>query len=302
MRGATSQPMDPSETARFLDLPDGGKLAYEEYGTPGGQPVFFCHGWPASRLQGTSCAEAASELDIRIISPDRPGIGLSTFKDGRRLIDWPPLLKSLADHLGIERFRVLGLSGGGPYALVSGWALPDRIEAVSVVSGAPPLPPQLDRAALFAVYRWLLAFHRRQPDLVRAFFKVARPFATIRPPRWLRPWLLKTASAADAVTFDNPTVFDEHYKGYREAWHGSSTGVVADAEIYAREWGFPLSEVRVPVRLWHGQEDRNFSWKLAQQVAEKLPNCTAHFPENEGHYSLGIQHWPEILRDLISTK
>jgi pimeloyl-ACP methyl ester carboxylesterase len=73
-----------------------------------------------------------------------------------------------------------------------------------------------------------------------------------------------------------------------------------DAEIYARPWGFALEEVNVPVRLWHGKTDRTFSYRLAEQVAQRLPNCRAHFVEGAGHYSLPIRHMHEILSDLIA--
>jgi len=73
---------------------------------------------------------------------------------------------------------------------------------------------------------------------------------------------------------------------------------MADAEIYARPWGFPLEQVRVPVRLWHGKSDRTFAFRLAQAMAARLPNCEARFVENAGHYSLPIRQIHEILADL----
>jgi pimeloyl-ACP methyl ester carboxylesterase len=290
-----------AKAPRYFSVPEGGRLAYEEYGVPDGRPVFFFHGWPASRLQGRGCAMAAAELGVRIISPDRPGIGRSTFQGRRRLLDWPPMVEALADHLGIKDFRVVGVSGGGPYAFVTGWALPDRVKAIAIVSGAPPLAAEVGRAELFAVYRWLLSLHRRRPGLARAFFQAVRPVATICPPRWLRPWLLRAVSPADADALRDPAIFDRHFEVYREAWHDSAGGVVTDAEIYAQDWGFPLEEMRIPVQLWHGQDDRNFSWKLARELAQRLPHCTAHFMENEGHYSLLLRHWPQILRTLVES-
>jgi hypothetical protein len=76
---------------------------------------------------------------------------------------------------------------------------------------------------------------------------------------------------------------------------------MADAQIYAQPWGFAIEDVLVPVRLWHGKEDRAFAVRLAQEIATRLPNCKAHFVENEGHYSLPIRHMREILQDLISV-
>jgi pimeloyl-ACP methyl ester carboxylesterase len=284
--------------SRTLELPGARRVALEEYGDPVGAPVFFCHGWPASRLQGAGFGWAARELGVRLISPDRPGIGCSTFQPERKLIDWPPLLEEIADALGLGPFRVLGISGGGPYAFAAGWGLPERVEAIAVASGAPPLPPETDPRALLFAYRWLLQCYRRGPGITRALFRCVRPFATVRPPRWLWPWLLRTVPAADAEALRDADVFEGSFQCYQESWRGSALGVVTDAEAYAQPWGFSPEEVRVPVRLWHGQGDRSFSWKLVAELARRLPNCAPHFIEGEGHYSLPIRRGTEILRDL----
>lgn len=290
-----------SKPVQFLELSSGHRIAWEESGNPCGYPVFFFHGWPASRLQGAGFNVEARELGIRIISPDRPGIGLSTFQPRRNLLDWPPVIQAMARHLEIDRFRILAVSGGGPYAFASAWALRGPIEAISVVSGAPPLPPELDRTALFAVYRLLLSVYRWQPTLLRAAFWCARPVVTRRPPRWLWPLMLRLTARSDAEVLQDPSIFENSYNCYCESWRGSALGVALDGEIYAEPWRFDVSEIHTPVRLWHGKQDRSFRWELAREIAEKLPNCKARFLEDEGHYSLPIRHRREILEDLLNT-
>src|SRR3982751_5424099 len=105
-----------SDRAEPLVLKSGAFVAISEYGDRQGKPVFFCHGWPSSRTMAALADEAASELGLRIISPDRPGIRDSQFQPNRRLLDWPAFLNEIADHFGIERFRILAISGGAPYA------------------------------------------------------------------------------------------------------------------------------------------------------------------------------------------
>ncbi|RYD77682.1 MAG: alpha/beta hydrolase [Verrucomicrobiaceae bacterium] len=284
---------------QFLDLQSGGRIAWEECGDPQGTPVFFFHGWPASRLQGEGFDVTARELGVRIISPDRPGIGLSTFQANRKLLDWPPVIAQIAQHLGIERFRVLAISGGGPYAFATAWALREQVKAACVISGAPPLPPELDHAALFAVYRLLLSVYRKQPGLLRLAFRCARPVVTRRPPQWLWPLMLKLTARSDTKVLRDPCIFEASYNCYRESWRGSALGVATDGEIYAEPWGFDVSEIQTPIRLWHGKEDRSFRWELAAELAGKLPHCNTHIVENEGHYSLPIRHRREILEDLL---
>src|SRR3954464_12552820 len=105
-----------------LILASGASVTLSEYGDPAGKPVFFCHGWPSSRTMAELAHDAATELGARIISPDRPGIRDSQFQPDRRLSDWPPFLNEIADRLAIDRFRILAISGGAPYAYASGWA------------------------------------------------------------------------------------------------------------------------------------------------------------------------------------
>jgi pimeloyl-ACP methyl ester carboxylesterase len=279
----------------------GRTLAYQEYGDPAGTPVIFFHGWPSSRTMAELTDTAAKEARVRIISPDRPGISRSEFVPGRKLLDWPPVLKALADHLKLERFHILAISGGSPYAFAAGWALPGRIKAMAIVSGAPPLLEVKDQAGLLPLYRWLLALYRHRQNLLRFGFHVARPFALMGFPVRLRPILLKLLQPCDADSLRDSAAFNACFESQRKAWRGSAMGVMTDAQVYAEPWGFPLEEVAVPVRLWHGKKDRSFSPALAQEVAGRLPNCVARYVENAGHYSLPIRNMPEILRDLVSV-
>ena len=288
-------------TTRFFEVSPGLRIALEEDGDPQGTPVFFFHGWPASRLQGAGFGPAARELGVRILSPDRPGIGLSSFQPGRRLLDWPPVVLEIARQLGIERFRVLAISGGGPYGFATAYALPEAVQDLAVISGAPPLGPAVDPQSLLAVYRWLLRAYRFRPEVLRGLFKLARPFATVPPPRWMWPLLLRLVPAGDRAALADPEVFEGSFACYREAWRGTALGVITDAEPYAHDWGFPLEDIRIPVQLWHGKGDRSFSWRLAEALSLRLPNCQTRFVDDEGHYSVSIRYKREILQALLGS-
>jgi pimeloyl-ACP methyl ester carboxylesterase len=285
----------------ILPLSGGGSAAVSEYGSPSGDPVFFCHGWPSSRTMAELADAAARELNLRIISPDRPGIRDSTLQRERKLLDWPPFLEELADKMSVGEFRVLGISGGAPYALASGWALPERVRAIAVVSAAPPLTDLPDRNGLLLLYRWLLFFYPRQRELLRYSFHVARPFLSVKVPLRFRPLLLKLLQPCDASVMRDIAAFEACFESQRQAWRASAEGVMIDAEIYANEWGFAPETIRVPVRLWHGKKDRTFHWSLAEWFANRLPLCHRHLVEGEGHYSLPIRHMREILADLRSA-
>jgi len=285
----------------FVAGPGGRRVAVESYGDPRGEPVFFFHGWPSSRWQGELADDSARELGIRFLAIDRPGIGGSDVHIGRTLLDWPPLLAAVADHFQVARFRVLGLSGGGPYALASAWALPDRVIAAAFVSGAPPLADRADVSALMPVYRWLLWLYRRHPEFIRRVFRAGRGPATLRPPRWLWKMILLAIPPCDRRALDTPVVLDRAWAGYAGAWIGHPDGVFHDARIYAEPWGFDVERIRVPVRLWHGREDRNFRVALAEELAARIPNCAVKTIADEGHYSLLMLRHREILLDLMSV-
>ena len=117
---------------QILRLETGTQLAFDEYGDPGGAPVFFCHGWPSSRTMAELTDKAASELGLRIISPDRPGIRDSNFHPNRTLLDWPPLLRELAAHLQIDKFKILAISGGASITAAAhfGWPVVNALLAL----------------------------------------------------------------------------------------------------------------------------------------------------------------------------
>ena len=287
----------------FVQLENGNVIAFEEYGDASGVPVIFCHGWPSSRTMALLTDEAAHDLGIRIISPDRPGISGSSLQPNRGLRDWPPVVRQLVDHLGIGAFRVLGISGGAPYAYATAAAMPERVRAVAIVSGATPIVDLAHHEGLLPLYRWMLALRRSQPQLLQRLFCLARPILSLRPPVRLRPLILKILMLrpCDEESLRDSAAFEAVFESQRRAWRGSAEGMMADAQIYAQPWGFSLEKVGVPVRLWHGKEDRAFSVRLAEEIANRLPDCRAHYVNGAGHYSLPIRHIREILQDLICS-
>src|SRR5207237_10937779 len=124
---------------------------------------------------------AARELNVRIISPDRPGIRDSTFEKNRRLIDWPEMVQQLANHLRLEQFHVLAISGGAPYAYATAWKLHERIRAAAIPSSAPPVVDLSDHSGLLALYRRLILLHCNWPESLGAFFFLHVCLSSIRP-------------------------------------------------------------------------------------------------------------------------
>lgn len=290
------------ERQHLVPTAGGRRIAVESYGDPAGVPVFFFHGWPSSRWQGALADDGAREMGVHFLSVDRPGVGESDIHVGRSLRDWPPVLATLGDYFGADRFFVMGVSGGGPYVLASAWGLPDRVRGAAVVSGAPPLAGRADVSRLMPVYQALLKAYSRNPEAVRILFRALRKVATIRPPVWLWRLLLLTLPRCDREGLLEPGVLDRAWKGYRGAWIGHPDGVFHDAKIYAEPWGFDPAGISCLVHLWHGRDDSNFRWSLAEELAASIPGCVVKMLDGEGHYSLIARHHREILAELLAAE
>jgi pimeloyl-ACP methyl ester carboxylesterase len=124
-----------------IRLDDGRRLGFVEYGEPSGPALLYFHGHPGSRLEARFLADAAGRAGLRLISLDRPGLGLSDYQPRRRLRDWSDDVAQIIDRLGLQRVAIIGYSAGAPYALDCAYRLTGRVTACAVVSGAGEVDP-----------------------------------------------------------------------------------------------------------------------------------------------------------------
>jgi pimeloyl-ACP methyl ester carboxylesterase len=283
---------------KFLQLPDSRKLAFAEYGDPEGVPAIYCHGFPGSHLEAELFDDAARQCRVRVIAADRNGLGQSDPKAGRELIDWSTDMAALADHLNIERFHMMGVSGGGPYAIACAHQLADRIEKLILVC---PLG-QLDQPDLLKAMQWpaQLNFNsiRTTPWLSHLTYRFAViPFAQIWP-QWIYEIMLTIVPEADKEVLNRDRVRSVIIDSLREAIRQGADGVLDEMAIYTRPWNLDLSRIDLPVQLWHGTADTTVPLIHGRSLAEQLPNCEAHYVEGEGHFSLPFERMDEILGQL----
>lgn len=281
-----------------LRLSTGLTLGYAEHGDPQGTPCFYFHGWPSARVQGELMDAAGKRYGLRIISPDRPGIGLSDFQPRRELKDWPPLLTELADHLGIDRFHVLGWSGGGPYVLVTALTLSDRLLSASIVCGAPPLT-FLGYEHMFWVYRVMIRLRHAFPTILGLVLRMGERISQGTPDRPPMKWLMGMLGDADRKVLSQPEVFSVVRAGALEALRRGPKSVIADADIYLSEWGFEVGGISYPIHFWHGKQDKNIDWRYTEKLASIMPHTTTEWFEEEGHYSLPITHVDAIIKKAL---
>lgn len=303
---ATMRSIRRTTTDQRLMLHDGRWLGYLDYGDPHGTPVICFHGTPSSRLESFADDDLLNELHIRLIVPDRPGYGLSDFQRHRRLLDWPADVMELADHLGLERFAVLGVSGGAPHAAACAYAIPDRLTCVGVVSSpAPPeisprirdLPPRSRLSLMLGRYLpWLLLFSLYTPFswLTRMFPRMARAVEYSRSLSSNEEGRAAIDAAWELPRRLPPVEYEQITEPYR---HGAR-GHTWDIRLCDRRWGFlPAAIQGVEVYLWHGERDLLAPAMMGHALAATIPGCHATFYPDEAH-NVYSQHTREILATL----
>lgn len=279
-----------------ITLPDGRVLAFASFGDLNGVPVMFFHGGNDSRLAGRLLDTTATELSVHLIAPDRPGFGRSDHRPGRRLTDWPADVAALADHLGATRFAVLGHSGGGPHALACARALPARVHRAAVVSS--PAPPPAPATGLNPIFR-IVNVAMSHPRIYRRLAASQATQMQKDPGRWLAAW--KRMQPADGRMFDaDPHVAQVVLDEMTEALTGGIDGIVHEATLYYRDWGYALADITAPVDVWHGRADRQAAPSWAQKLAAALPQATLHMIDGLGHFSVLIEARQRILRRLTA--
>ena len=282
-----------------LRLHDGRTLAYAEYGSPSGQPIVYCHGAPSSRVEGELLLHDATLLErgLRVIVPDRPGIGRSDFQRGRRIVDWPTDVLELADALRLDSFAVVGESGGSPYAAACGALLADRVRVVGLIGClAPPDSPGA-LAAMPPPLRVMFRLARLAPPVLRGLFRLNLKMIYNGGDR---------AGERMAASFPEPDrslltrkeIRDGFTACFVEACRQVVEGPAWDLRLIASPWGFDLRKIAAPVLLWHGERDGNVPVVHGRYLATTIPNCHATFYADDAHLSVPLNHRREIFGAL----
>ena len=278
---------------------DDRQIGFAEFGDPQGRAVFWLHGTPGARRQiPTEARVYAEQRQIRLIGVDRPGIGSSTPYQYDTIFAFAEDLRTIADTLGIDRFEVIGLSGGGPYTLACAAAMPDRVVAAGVLGGVAPVRgvdaisggiSTLISVAAPVVQIAGAPLRLAASTLIRLIRPVAEPalyaYAAISP-------------AADRQLLVRPEFramfLDDLLNGSRK----QLAAPFADVVVFARDWGFRLDEVKVPVRWWHGDRDHIVPFEHGQHVVSRLPDAQLTHLPGESHLA-GLGRAEEILDSML---
>ncbi|MBV9230466.1 MAG: alpha/beta hydrolase [Chloroflexi bacterium] len=286
-----------SLTNQTFQLRDGRILGYAEYGVPDGAPVFYFHGYVGARLEAGAWDKAATQTGVRLIALDRPGFGLSTFQPGRHFLHWPADVVELADHLSLQRFAVIGVSGGGPYALACAFQIPEHLTACGVVCGIAPM--ELGTEGMSSSNRLIFSVARRFPWLLKTllWFALGRASQNEAKFKSMLEKSLKSAPEPDRLTVQNSDIANYVAASTKAGFSQGSKAAALEGKLYANAWDFHLEEIAFnTISLWHGEKDVNVPIGMARKAASRLPHCQATFYPDDAHLSLPVNHAAEILQ------
>jgi len=278
-------------------LADGRNLRYAIYGDESGYPVIYCHGFPASRIEAGLFTEQAKASGVCLIAPDRPGYGGSDFLENRGFMDWPSDVSALADHRHLDQYAVLGISGGGPYALSCGVMPDSRLKKIAVVCALGPMDQREAIRDMGLPARVLIGFARAYPRLATGVYSVMVGPLLHRFPRAVIAILNRAAPEVDHVVLDDEKKRAIYIQAFQQAFSQSGRGPARDLVLYTHPWDFSFSDVKPTINLWHGEADRTVPAEMGHNYARFLPHCKARFLPDEGHFSLPLR----IIDDVFAT-
>jgi pimeloyl-ACP methyl ester carboxylesterase len=287
------------ESDNSIILSDGRSLGYAEYGDSLGYPIFYFHGGQESRLSSLFMDSIARKLNIRLISPDRPGIGLSTFQINRSFLDWGDDILQLADSLKIHRYSLFGLSGGAPHVLACVKNHSSRIVNASIVSGATPYHYKGTLKGMWIPVKLIHWFaSMRKGTQLKKFIQKDFESLVRNPEKRMKQFQKYLPKPDRRLMLHTPEYGLEFIKGSIESYRQGIEGVVQEWKLYVADWQMDLKTIKLPITLWYGAEDRMAPPARGTYYNRKLPNSTLKLLPAEGHFSLIRNHLEEILNDL----
>lgn len=269
---------DIAENPQTVELRDGRQMGYTTVGDPDGDPLFVFHGFPNSRVFGALFDEVAREYGMRVIAPERPGFGVSDPQPDRELTDWPADVADVADALGVERFSVLGISGGGPYTVATAALLGDRVEHAAVGCGVGPMC-----SVGISDRLWYYTARFFPPGSKLALWLLGRQARDDRD-----AFLEEMADAAAPADEDHWTgeigkVI--HASMIESRRHHGLDPLVRETAIFGSPWNIDLGEIDVPMSLWYGKSDVLVPPEMGLHLATAIPTAEAHVYPDLDHLS-----------------
>ncbi len=296
--------VDQARLQNIFVLEDGRKLVYDIYGSLEGNPFFYFHGYPSSRIEARSVHEKAEERNIKLIAIDRPGIGLSDFQPKRKIVDWSKDISELSEELSLKKFGVISFSAGAPYALACGYTIPEKLNKIILVSALGGV--DFKQPGLINKHKAIFRIAGSLPLIYRSLFWWCR-VRNIRGKNAAKRYYksnLKLLTIKDQEVLQDQAILDAVVEYQCESCRKGCKGLTYEAKLLGKSWGMKLEEIssKLKIKLWHGIEDLIAPVTASKEIERMLPKSSASYKENEGHFSLMFNHHEEILEELQKTE
>lgn len=247
--------------------------------------VFYSHGFPASRIEAAVAHRVAKDFGLTIVALDRPGFGGSDWYAHRQFEDWATDVELVANHLNVEKFAILGVSGGTPTAVAAAARLTDRVTSLGIVSGIGPLHDPHSFDGMNIANRGLLKLAQVSPSFGRwsigtiaGMWRVAPALADL--------WFGLLLPAVDKAIVTRRDVGVVLAKNIRESLSQGVRGAVTEFMLLTTDWRPLLAEVRVPTTIWHGDADTYVPLGMATILQKGISGSTLHEVKGGGHFMI----------------
>ncbi len=278
---------------------DKATVFYYTYGNPAGRPIFFIHGFPGTGKQGLLLLKGSTyEKDFFLVAMDRPGYGPAEYQPKFSLKMFSDYADQLMSLLGIPKFTVLSVSGGGPYAAAVSYHLGHRVGKTISINGIAPM--KLEK------FPFLNQAQKKMYILNKLLPKAAMQFLAEQVYNHKAPKIDKILSsdfskisAHDRAVMDDPEMGPFLLETFKYSVHKGPYGLLSDMRIFLEYWGFEIKDIKVPYYLYHGDADDVVHPIWSQFMKDELTDVRFKLFKGEGHYSLPYNYRDHFLRDIM---
>lgn len=271
-----------------IKLNDGRNLGYMEYGCQSGVPFLLFHGTPGSRKWFTRDEPIFEKYNIRVITPERPGYGNSDFLKNRNLLGWSNDVSELMDKLEIERAHIVGVSGGGAYALGCASQIPERVVSATLVSSVAPPGIEGYTEEMAGGNKFIFFLVNKLPILARLLLLMsARAFR--KYPDKVLAQIESQLCESDIRVLRESTgkdIENSFAMHTQEAYKTGVNGALSDLKLVSNSWDINFADINVPILLWHGESDTLSPIAGGKYLSQVIPNIEANFIPDAGHFLL----------------
>lgn len=291
-RNGEGNQREGKESAKTICLDNGNQVSYGEYGPSNGYPIIYCHNIFGSRRQVLPFDKVLQNAGLRIIVPERPGYGYSTFSPNRTALNWVEDLDEFIQHLQIKRYSILGFGAGARYATASAARATNKPERLVLVS---PLPEITERNVSD-----MPGIVRHSSNLVRFSHRISLmilDYVFKRGPYEYYQRLLAESPDIDTLLSQIPDLYGVLIESWQDATSQGSKTILKEIEIYSNPWEFDLNEIECPTTLWHGSLDVTVPPRSISDMAASIKHCDHKLVAEETHW-IFYRRWGEILSVL----